>query len=59
MNSWFRMKLSMYRFRIRSALKIRLLLNNRVIEDQKRLLCLFAKLDWDEAYDYKRERSRR
>lgn len=26
---------------------------------QKRLLDLFGKLEWDQAYDYKRERSRR
>ena len=27
--------------------------------EQERLLDLFGKLDWDEAYDYKRERLRR
>ena len=27
--------------------------------EQERLLDLFGKLDWDEAYDYKRERMRR
>ncbi|MCY3770948.1 MAG: type II toxin-antitoxin system VapB family antitoxin [Gemmatimonadetes bacterium] len=27
--------------------------------EQKRILDLFGQLDWDEAYDYKRERSRR
>ncbi len=27
--------------------------------EQERLLELFGKLDWDEAYDYKRERIRR
>ena len=27
--------------------------------EQKRLLELFAKLDWQESYDYKEERSRR
>ena len=27
--------------------------------EQERLLELFGKLDWDEAYDYKRERMRR
>ena len=27
--------------------------------EQERLLDLFGKLDWDEAYDYKRERIRR
>lgn len=27
--------------------------------EQKRLLDLFGKLDWDESYDYKRERTRR
>ena len=27
--------------------------------EQKPLLDLFGKLDWDEAYDYKRERMRR
>ena len=30
-----------------------------VRREQKRLLDLFGQLDWDEAYDYKRERSRR
>ena len=27
--------------------------------EQKRLLELFGKLDWDDGYDYKRERTRR
>ena len=27
--------------------------------EQKRLLELFGKLDWDDEYDYKRERTRR
>ncbi len=27
--------------------------------EQKRLLDLFGKLDWDDEYDYKRERTRR
>ena len=27
--------------------------------EQERLLGLFGKLDWDEEYDYKRERTRR
>lgn len=29
-----------------------------VRREQERLLDLFGKLDWDEAYDYKRERMR-
>ena len=30
----------------------------RVRRDQQRLLDLFGKLDWDDEYDYKRERTR-